>query len=195
MAVLAIAAVLSFPLAADEGLPPDAPRDGLLITVDVATNQLYLFRDGQLVLRSNVATGSDRLIRKGSKIWWFRTPRGLHTVVGKITDPVWTKPDWAFVEEGKAIPPADSPQRKVRGKLGKYALDLGGGILLHGTDDPKSIGRKASHGCIRIPDRTLETLWRDAKLGTPVYIFESYRDTTMSGGEKGLNDLEMADVR
>ena len=191
LAALLVAALLTLPIYPQEGLPDDAPREGLLITVDVATNQLYLFRDGELIRQTKVATGSDKLLRKGDKIWWFRTPRGLHTVMGRIVDPVWRKPDWAFVEEGKRIPPADSPTRLVRGKMGKYALDLGGGILLHGTDDPKSIGAKASHGCIRVPDAALEALWREAKIGTAVYIFESHRDPTMFASEKGLNDLEM----
>lgn len=175
---------------AEEGLPDDAPRNGLLVTVDVSTNQLYVFRDGLLVRQSLVATGSDKLLRSRGKIWWFRTPRGMHAVVDRVADPVWRKPDWAFIEEGKRVPPADSPQRLVRGKLGKYALDLGGGILLHGTDDPKSIGRKASHGCIRLPDDTIAFLYREAAVGTPVYIFASEPDPMFAGGE-GLNDLEM----
>jgi L,D-transpeptidase YbiS len=191
LALLLFAAVLALPLAAQEGLPDDAPREGLVITVDVATNQLYLFRDGELLHQTRVATGSDKLLRKGGKIWWFRTPRGLHTIVDRVVDPIWRKPDWAFIEEGEKVPPADSPKRLVRGKMGKYALDLGGGILLHGTDDPKSIGRKASHGCIRIPDKSLAMLWREAPLGTSVYIYESRRDDAMLGSEKGLNDLEM----
>src|SRR5688500_18154265 len=125
-------------LASMEGLPPEAPETSPLVTVDVSTNTAYLFLDGQLVHKAPVATGSDTILRKGTKLWWFRTPRGRHKVVRKIVDPVWTKPDWAFVEEGRKIPPADSPQRRVRGKLGKYALDLGEGIMIHGTDDPKS---------------------------------------------------------
>ena len=185
-----LVATLALPLAAEEGLPDDAPREGLLITVDVSTNQLYVFRDGSLVHTTDVATGSDKILRARDRIWWFRTPRGLHRVVGRIKDPVWTKPDWAFLEEGKRIPPPDSPKRLVRGKLGKYALDLGGGVLLHGTDDPKSIGKKASHGCIRLRDDAIAFLYREAEVGTPVYIFASLPDPMFSNST-GLNDLEM----
>lgn len=178
---------LALPLTAqDESLP----AEGMLITIDVSTNRLYVFRDGALVRHSPVATGSDKLLRRGDKVWWFRTPRGMHTVVGRIADPVWTKPDWAFIEEGKRVPPTDSPARKVRGKLGKYALDLGGGVLLHGTDDPKSIGTKASHGCIRLHDADIAFLWREAEIGTRVYIFASQPDPMFSSSA-GLNDLEM----
>ncbi len=156
-----------------EGLPDDAPRVGPLVTVDVARNVLYLFQDGRLIDKASVATGSETVLKKGKKTWLFHTPRGRMKVLRKIEDPVWVKPDWAYIEEGKSVPPADSPRRQVRGKLGKYALDLGDGILIHGTDDIESFGKRVSHGCIRVPDDTLEEVWKATSAGTPVYIFES----------------------
>ncbi len=180
---------------AQEGLPPEAPRMGTVITVDVSTNRAYLFRDGELVRSSAAATGSDKVLRKGRNVWWFRTPRGKHTVIRKVVDPVWTKPDWAFVEEGKKIPAPDSPSRKEKGTMGKYALDLGDRVMIHGTNDPKSIGRRVSHGCIRLPNDMLSLLWKEATLGTEVYIFESApRQLAENGGGGlggGLNDLDM----
>lgn len=191
-AALLLTAILTAPLFAQmtaEGLPPEAPRTGTIITIDVSTNQAYLFRDGELVRKSAAATGSDKVLRQGRRVWWFRTPRGRHTVVRKIVDPIWNKPDWAFVEEGKPIPAADSPSRQERGKMGKYALDLGERVMIHGTNDPKSIGRNVSHGCIRLPNDMLQTLWNEAEVGTEVYIFDSQpRFAT----EKGLNDLDMS---
>lgn len=176
-----------------EGLPPEASRTGTVITVDVSTNTAYLFEDGDLRAKSPVATGSDTVLRKGSRLWLFRTPRGRHEVLGKIVDPVWNKPDWAFVEEGKPVPPANSPARRVRGKLGKYALDLGGGILIHGTDQKKSIGRRVSHGCIRMPDDMLQIVWRQASVGTEVYIFDSQPAT--GSAWRQLLDAEMQALR
>ena len=154
-----------------EGLPPEAPRQGTVITVDTKRNTLYLFRDGTLVAKSAAATGSNKTLKNGLDMWLFRTPHGRVTVQGKIVDPIWTKPDWAFVEEGKPIPPRDSPKRKVAGKMGRYALDLGDGILIHGTDDPSSIGKNASHGCIRLPDAMLKKVFSQAEVGTEVYVF------------------------
>jgi len=175
-----------------EGLPPEAPRVGTVITIDVSTNQAYLFRDGQLIRKSNAATGSDKVLRKGRRVWWFRTPRGRHQIVRKIKDPVWNKPDWAFVEEGKAIPPPDSPLREERGTMGKYALDLGERVMIHGTNDPRSIGRRVSHGCIRLPNDMLTILWKEAAVGTEVYIFDSNPQLVrLRGAETGLNDLEL----
>jgi L,D-transpeptidase ErfK/SrfK len=176
-----------------EGLPADAPRTGTVITIDVSTNRAYLFRDGELVRSSNAATGSDKVLRQGRRVWWFRTPRGRHTVVRKIKDPVWTKPDWAFIEEGKKVPPADSPLRKEKGTMGRYALDLGDRVMIHGTNDPKSIGRRVSHGCIRLPNDMLSFLWKEVAVGTEVYIFES-RERQIAES-KGLNDLELTELQ
>ncbi|HEY4642499.1 MAG TPA: L,D-transpeptidase [Thermoanaerobaculia bacterium] len=156
-----------------EGLPPEAPRSGTIITIDVKKNTAYLFRDGQLVRKSKAATGSEKTLVKGDDEWVFHTPRGHLKVLRKIDDPVWRKPDWAFIEAGERVPPPDSPKRMVKGHLGKYALDLGDGILIHGTDDIDSIGRSVSHGCIRLPDEMLETVYGAARVGTDVFIFDS----------------------
>jgi lipoprotein-anchoring transpeptidase ErfK/SrfK len=47
---------------------------------------------------------------------------------------------------------------------------LGGIIGLHGTNDPTSIGRDASHGCIRMLNRDILSLERILPLGTPIVI-------------------------
>jgi len=159
------------------GLPDEAPRTGVVITVDVSTNRAYLFRDGQLIAKSGAATGSGKEFVSGNDMWVFHTPRGHHKVLGRIKDPIWRKPDWAFIEAGEPIPSPNSPRRNVKGKLGKYALNLGEGILIHGTDDPKSIGRRVSHGCIRLPDGMMSKVYGAAKVGTDVYVFDSQRPT------------------
>lgn len=163
-----------------EGLPSEAPKQGTVITVDASTNVVYLFQDGELVGKSACATGSEKMLEKGDDVWLFRTPRGHMKVLRKIVDPVWRKPDWAFIEAGEKVPAPDSPKRLVKGHLGKYALDLGDGILIHGTDDLDSIGKKASHGCIRLPDKMLETVYKAAQVGTDVFVFDSAppRDVT-----------------
>ena len=159
-------------------LPPDAPLNGAVITIDLSTNRAYLFIDGELVKKSRCASGSEKVLEHGDDMWLFRTPRGHLRVLHKIVDPIWRKPDWAYIEEGKAIPPVDSPDRLVHGKLGKYALDLGEGILIHGTDDSSSIGQRVSHGCIRLPDDMMEAVYKAAKVGTDVFIFESRPSAT-----------------
>lgn len=170
-------------------LPAEAAKEGAVITVDLTTNTAQLFVDGQLVKSSRVASGSEKVLRQGSRFWLFRTPRGRHTVLAKIKDPVWHKPDWAFVEEGKPIPPVDSPLRLQKGKMGKYALDLGDGILLHGTDDPKSIGKRVSHGCIRMPNDMLQAAWDNMSVGAEVWIIETAPRTDVAERHSDLDYL------
>jgi L,D-transpeptidase YbiS len=171
-----------------DGLPAETPRTGTVITVDLSTNTAYLFNDGQLVRKSACARGSEKTLENGDDMWLFRTPRGHLKVLRKIIDPVWRKPDWAFIEAGEKVPPPDSPKRLMPGKLGKYALDLGEGILIHGTDDASSIGRSVSHGCVRLPNAMLAVVFKAAKVGTDVFIFES----SPQAGVERHSDLEFA---
>jgi lipoprotein-anchoring transpeptidase ErfK/SrfK len=69
------------------------------------------------------------------------------------------------------IPPYGTNQRKYFGTLGSNRLYLGDGYGIHGTDVPTSIGRAASHGCVRVRNEDAELLFRIVPLGTPVYIY------------------------
>ncbi len=177
-----------------EGLPSEAPRQGTVITVDVSTNTAYLFQDGEMITKSPAATGNEKTLERGEDMWQFHTPRGHMKVLRRIVDPVWRKPDWAFIEAGDSVPPPNSPKRLVKGHLGKYALDLGDGILIHGTDDIKSIGKRASHGCVRLPEKMLTTLYQAAKVGTDVYIFDSApsAQSAYNGTPEHHSDLDAA---
>ena len=83
------------------------------------------------------------------------------------------------VNEGKEItagrelvmPPIGTTQRRYSGVLGVNRLYLGDGYGIHGTDVPSSIGRGASHGCVRVRNEDIETLFRIVPVGTPVYIY------------------------
>ena len=69
------------------------------------------------------------------------------------------------------IPPYGSTQRKYKGVLGTHRLVLGDGYALHGTDKPESIGRSVSHGCVRLRNEDIATLYGMVSVGTPVYIY------------------------
>jgi lipoprotein-anchoring transpeptidase ErfK/SrfK len=47
---------------------------------------------------------------------------------------------------------------------------FGGIIGLHGTNDSSSIGRRSSHGCIRLFNRDIRALVKILPLGTPIEI-------------------------
>ena len=69
------------------------------------------------------------------------------------------------------IPPFGTNQRKYKGVLGTHRLVLGDGYALHGTDKPETIGRSVSHGCIRLRNADIETLYGMVEVGTPIYIY------------------------
>jgi lipoprotein-anchoring transpeptidase ErfK/SrfK len=69
------------------------------------------------------------------------------------------------------IPPYGTSQRKYVGTLGVNRLYLGDGYGIHGTDAPTSIGRDASHGCVRVRNEDAELLFRIVPIGTAVYIY------------------------
>ncbi len=68
------------------------------------------------------------------------------------------------------IPPVASYNRRVHGELGKYALDLGDGYLVHGTRDQESIGTATTHGCIRVAEADLDWLYAHARVGVVVSV-------------------------
>ena len=69
------------------------------------------------------------------------------------------------------IPPYGTTQRKYKGVLGTHRLVMGDGYALHGTDDPDSIGRSVSHGCVRLRNEDIAQLYSIVDVGTPVYIY------------------------
>jgi lipoprotein-anchoring transpeptidase ErfK/SrfK len=69
------------------------------------------------------------------------------------------------------IPPFGTTQRRYRGVLGTHRLNIGDGYALHGTDKPQTIGQAVSHGCVRLRNEDIETLYRMVQVGTPVFIY------------------------
>jgi len=148
------------------------PR-GLYIVIDTAENKLYL-KDGNKVVRSAlVSCGSGVVLEEpgGKKrSWVFDTPRGEFSVKTKITNPYWVKPDWAFIEEGEAIP-RGMEDRIEAGTLGDYALGFGQGYFIHGTLYTRLLGRNVTHGCVRVGDEDLKAVFKAASVGTKIYIY------------------------
>jgi L,D-transpeptidase YbiS len=91
-------------------------------------------------------------------------------VRAKHPNPVWVKPDWAFLEVGEPIP-RDLAARLAPTELGDYAMDLGDGYLIHGTLYERALGLSITHGCVRLGARDLDTVYHTIRIGTRVYIF------------------------
>ena len=101
----------------------------------------------------------------------FKTPKGEFKIRGKVTSPVWKKPDWAFVEEGLPVPSSNHHSRFESGVLGDYALNLGDGYMIHGTLYQRFLGLPVTHGCIRLNDENLELVYKSLLVGSKVYIY------------------------
>ena len=69
------------------------------------------------------------------------------------------------------IPPYGTNQRKYMGVLGTHRLEMGDGYGIHGTDQPESIGKSASHGCVRLLNEDIGKLYDMVAVGTPVFIY------------------------
>ena len=148
-----------------------APR-GVFVTVDAVDNRLQV-RSGDKVLRDAVCsagTGSVLEDPKTGRRWTFDTPRGVRTVKQKKKDPVWTKPEWAFIEEGEDLPKKWS-DRIDTATLGAYALYLGDGYMIHGTLYQRYLGRNVTHGCVRLGDADLEFVYQKVPVGATVFLF------------------------
>lgn len=149
-----------------------APR-GVYIVIDQTQNRLYLRRGNETLLQAVCSTGSGMVLRESTgkkRQWVFDSPRGRFEVRSMHKDPVWAKPDWAFVEESQPIP-RNPKDRLEYGSLGEYALRFGDGFMIHGTLYERLLGRAVSHGCIRVGREDLRVVWANARVGTPIFIY------------------------
>jgi lipoprotein-anchoring transpeptidase ErfK/SrfK len=117
------------------------------IAVDVSARRLTYFRDGRPVLRVRVGVGSSR------------TP----TPLGRF-----------YVNQSFREDPS-GPYGPAAIGISAYSNVLtwwadGGPIAIHGTNRPSTIGEAASNGCIHVPNRVAQRLFRITRAGTPVVI-------------------------
>jgi L,D-transpeptidase YbiS len=169
-----LCAAVSDPAAAenaDRRLAALHPR-GRYVVIDTSNNRLRVY-DGDGLLREAVcSTGSGTVLvhPSGKKVWTFDTPLGERRVRSKVRNPIWTKPDWAFVEEGFE-PPKDPSLRVDRVSMGDYALYLGDGYIIHGTLFQTLLGQGVTHGCVRLGDEDLEYVYQTIPVGARVFLF------------------------
>jgi hypothetical protein len=151
-----------------ENLTPSQPY----LIVNTTTNTFVLRTRSRIIREGLCSTGSYTLLNAGDDLQWiFKTPKGMFRIQGKLINPLWKKPDWAFIEEGLPVPSKDHPDRFQYGTLGDYALSLGQGYLIHGTLYQRFLGLPVTHGCIRLGDEDLKVVFNTLHEGSRVYIF------------------------
>jgi lipoprotein-anchoring transpeptidase ErfK/SrfK len=118
------------------------------IVVDLSARRLTLYRNGRAAFHTTAAIGED----------------GTPTPTGHY-----------YVSQRLIAPDPGGPYGPVALGLSAFSRVLtnwpqGGPIGIHGTNEPGSIGRSASHGCIRVANSAIVTLFRATLAGTPVTI-------------------------
>lgn len=126
-----------------------APAD-YKIEINKRTNYLYLYKNGKVAKTYRVATG------KTSKL----TPTGTFVIGVKIV-----KPGWKNIPGGHPKNPL-GPRWIGLVVNNDRARTYG----IHGTNDPNSIGKHASNGCIRMRNNDVVELYKTIYEGVPVWI-------------------------
>jgi L,D-transpeptidase ErfK/SrfK len=135
-------------------LLPSGKREG--IVVNLGDLRLYYFEKDKPVRSYPIGIAKDG----------YATPLGNTTVKGKQEKPTWTPGPSARRDGYPELvePGPDNP-------LGEYALYLGWqSYLIHGTNDPRGVGRHSSRGCIRLYPDDIEELYGRVEPGTPVRV-------------------------
>jgi len=156
---------------------PDAPRDkGIVINLSEMRLFFYHGRDGSSVTTFPIGIGAE-----GSD-----TPAGRFTVIQKKANPVWTVP--LAIRREKPHLPASVPPGPDN-PLGSHAMRLSlGSILIHGTNKPWGVGRRVSHGCIRLYPEDITRLYQLVPVGARVTIT---RQPVKLGVENGRVFIEV----
>lgn len=162
---------------------PRAAAPGTLV-VNISEMRLYLFpEDGGAPITYPVGVGTDD----------WKTPLGSFTVVSKIVDPPWYPPP-SIRRENPELPARVPPG--PNNPLGTHALRLSSGnLLIHGTDEPYGVGRKASHGCIRLYPEDIPDLFGMVAVKTRVTMVREPLKVGLRRGRVHVEVHEDPDAR
>ncbi len=154
----AVAAVLLLAIgkaAAQEN--PERRMSDARIVVSIPDCKLAVIENGKVVKVYSTAVGAPV----------SPSPVGTFQVVSRIPHPTYYHPG-KVIGPGKANP------------LGTHWLGLSvKGFGIHGTNAPRSIGRAASHGCVRMRNSDIAELFGMVKVGDVVEL-HGERDETVS---------------
>lgn len=148
---------------------PDAPHRGIVINLPEL--RLYYYP----------AKGEPRSFPIGIGGEGKETPTGRTVIAAKRVHPVWI-PTASEHAEDPELPASIGPGPD--NPMGDHALYLGWkGYAIHGTNKPYSIGRRDSHGCIRLYPEDIAWLYREITVGAPVTVVNQPAKVGWSAGE------------
>lgn len=133
---------------------PIAPQTKIVVVpkrvvlVSIPDRKLALLEDGKVVKVYRVAVGAEA----------SPSPSGEFEIVNRITDPTYYHPH-------VVIPASEESP------IGTRWVGLSRkGYGIHGTNEPRSIGRAASHGCIRMSNGDIAQFFNLVRIGDLVEI-------------------------
>ncbi|WP_438747955.1 L,D-transpeptidase [Pararhizobium sp. O133] len=131
------------------------------IIVDNSDRRLYHVLGNGVAMQYGVSVG------RAGFIW-----TGSNTVSRKAEWPTWNPPAQMRAREarkGHFLPV--SMKGGINNPLGARAMYLGSTIYrIHGTNQPSSIGKAMSSGCIRMANEDVEHLYAAVTIGTQVIV-------------------------
>ena len=150
-------------------LLPSGPREG--IVVNLGDLRLYYFEPGAPPRSYPIGIAKDG----------FATPVGETAVTAKRAKPTWV-PGASARRDDPNLPREIQPGPD--NPLGEYALYLGWpSYLIHGTNDPRGVGRHSSRGCIRLYPDDIADLYARVSIGTRVRVIDEPVKLGWIGGE------------
>lgn len=146
--ILAITLLLGMPaLAQSADNTPNEPSSRIAV-VSLVDRKLAVTENGKVIAIFQVAVGAAA----------SPSPTGEFRIVNRVSNPTYYHPG-TVIPSGK-----DNP-------VGTRWIGLSQkGYGIHGTNVPRSIGRAASHGCIRLRNRDIERLFTMLRVGDAVEI-------------------------
>jgi hypothetical protein len=147
---------VSKPASALMVIAPAAESEPILIKINIPSRTLWVYQGERIVRHFPVGVG-----RVG-----FPTPTGKFSVIRKVEDPGWENP---YLSSGKMrlAPGEDNP---LGTRWIGFLQNSGGEYGMHGTDNPASVGKLSSHGCVRLKVPDAEALFDMVEVGTPVEV-------------------------
>lgn len=137
---------------------PAVPREGIVINLPEL--RLFYFPDPHTVMTFPIGIGKEG----------WATPTGTTKIVRKRKDPVWIPPV-SIHDETPGLP--EAVPAGPNNPLGTHALNLGWpGFVIHGTNRPYGVGRRSSHGCIRLYPEDIPVLFDKVSVGTKVTVID-----------------------
>ena len=141
-----------------------APVSKRIILVSLEDRKLALVEDGQVKKIYTVAVGKPTT----------PSPTGTYTIARRVKNPTYS-------HDGKTVLPG--PGNPVGTRWMGLSVK---GYGIHGTNEPRSIGKASSHGCIRMARKDLEEMYEMVSVGDTVELVGERNEETaqLFGGEQ-----------